>query len=537
METRQLRAWSGSDAIFSGLAAPALQDASAPPWTIFLWDPRPARLQVVSRLIASCGVRVRCNAEVSAISQVERSHSYALVVVALEACPATGDRGVDVIRSMQQRGFRVLCYADGAPSWPLRVRCQLLVAGAGWILDSASAEFTHELPSLLTHLLQAAASRRDEEYRVKQVMKKLGSVGESPAMLAVFHTILRVSPLSDLPVLITGETGTGKELLAHAIHQLDLKRCHGPFIAVNCGAINPGLAESELFGHRRGAFTDADRDRKGLIRAAEGGVLFLDEIGELDDTLQAKLLRVLQEHCVLGVGEDHEVAVNVRIIAATHRNLNAMVQQHTFRADLFHRLHTLAIHIPPLRERPADLKPLIEHFLVKYQALKPAGPLAVDPDVIAALTQVDLPGNARQVENLVLWALVNKDDKASLMLRDLPLDIWQQVSEQGGDSWDQSAPEYGEPALQLPASKSSPQTLPFLLVNLLDSNSWNLARALQHCERLLLEAALHKAHGNQSHMARLLGITPRSVYNKVHKHHLHRAGPSENAWEMQGCLP
>ena len=198
-------------------------------------------------------------------------------------------------------------------------------------------------------------------------MKRLGSVGESQAMMAVFHTVLRVSPLSDMPVLITGETGTGKELLAHAIHQLDPKRCHGPFIALNCSALSPGLAESELFGHRRGAFTGADRERKGLIRAAEGGVLFLDEIGELDDALQAKLLRVLQENRVLGIGDDQEVAVNVRIIAATNRNLDAMVQQRTFRADLFHRLNVLAIHIPPLRERPADLKPLIEHFLEKHQ--------------------------------------------------------------------------------------------------------------------------------------------------------------------------
>jgi hypothetical protein len=136
---------------------------------------------------------------------------------------------------------------------------------------------------------------------------------------------------------------------------LDLKRRDGPFVAVNCSAISPGLAESELFGHRRGAFTGADRDRKGLIRSAEGGVLFLDEIGELDNTLQAKLMRVLQENRVLGVGEDREVAVSVRIIAATNRDLDAMVQQGKFRADLFHRLHVLSIHITPLRERPADL--------------------------------------------------------------------------------------------------------------------------------------------------------------------------------------
>ena len=284
------------------------------------------------------------------------SRGCALAVVALGACPAPGDLGVEAIRSLKQKGFKVICYADGAPSWPLRVRCQLLVAGACWLLDSVTAAFADELQRLLAHLLQAAARRRDEEARVKGVMQELGGVGESQAIMDVFQTVCRVSPLSDLPILITGETGTGKELLARAIHRLDRKRCQGPFVALNCSAISPGLAESELFGHRRGAFTGAERDRQGWIRAAEGGVLFLDEIGELDIALQAKLLRVLQEHRVLGVGEDREVSVSVRMIAATHRNLEAMVHHGTFRADLFHRLHVLTIHIPPLRERPADLK-------------------------------------------------------------------------------------------------------------------------------------------------------------------------------------
>jgi transcriptional regulator with PAS, ATPase and Fis domain len=321
--------------------------------------------------------------------------------------------------------------------------------------------------------------------------------------------------------LITGETGTGKELLARAIHRLDPKRCQGPFVALNCSAISQGLAESELFGHRRGAFTGAERDRLGWIRAAEGGILFLDEVGELDINLQAKLLRVLQEHRVMGVGEDREVSVSVRMIAATHRNLEAMVHHGTFRADLFHRLHTLVIHIPPLRERPTDLKPLIEHFLAKHQSLQPAGSLSVEPDFIAALMQVDLPGNARQVENLVRWALVNKDNGTSLTLRDLPLAIWQQVSEQGTYSLDQAAPEPVEQNLLTSTPGTSHQKIPASIVQLLDLNDWNLAHALQHCERLLIEAALHRAHGNQSRAAKLLGITPRSVYNKLHKPHLH----------------
>jgi DNA-binding NtrC family response regulator len=522
METRQPLSWSAPDSALPRLAAPGLRDTSEPAWTVLLWDPRPARLQVASRLIVACGARLRCNDEVSAIPQVASSRDCALAVVALGACPSPGDLGVEAIHSLKQKGFKVICYADDAPSWPLSVRCQLLVSGACWLLDSATAEFAHELQRLLAHLLQAAARRRDDEARVKDVIKQVGGVGESQAIMAVFQTVCRVSPLSDLPILITGETGTGKELLARAIHRLDLKRRHGPFVALNCSAISPGLAESELFGHRRGAFTGAERDRQGWIRAAEGGVLFLDEIGELDIALQAKLLRVLQEHRVLGVGEDREVPVSVRMIAATNRNLEAMVQHGTFRADLFHRLHVLAIHIPPLRERPADLRPLIEHFLQKNRFLKPTGPMSVDPDFIAALTQVALPGNARQVENLVRWALVNKDDETSLTLRDLPLDIWQQVSERGAHRRARSEPASEGHDPPQSTLETPYQHIPPSIISLLDLNGWNLTRALQHCERLLLEAALHRAHGNQSHTAQLLGITPRSVYNKLHKHQLPR---------------
>jgi two-component system nitrogen regulation response regulator GlnG len=211
------------------------------------------------------------------------------------------------------------------------------------------------------------------------------------------------------------------------------------------------------------------------------------------------------------------VAFNVRIIAATHRNLEAMVQQGAFRADLFHRLNILAIHIPPLRERLTDLKALIEHFLAKNRSLKPTGPLSADVDFIAALTQVELPGNARQLENLVRWVLVHKDDDTPLSLRDLPLDIWQQLSEQGKHPQAQSqAANEGKDILP-PMPDIPQQSLTSSIMGLLDLNGWNLSQSLQHCERLLLEAALHRTHGNQSRAAELLGITPRSVYNKLHK--------------------
>jgi two-component system, NtrC family, response regulator AtoC len=491
-------------------------------WTVLIWESRQSRLQLIGRIISECGGRPRDIETVSAISQVEFSSSCTLAVVALEACLSLGDVNLEGLSRLRRKGFRIICHEESIQFWSLGQRCQALLAGASWLLDSGQANFTQELRSLLAQLLQAEAGRLEEEESLRRMMRKLGNVGESQAIMAVFQTTWRVSKLSDLPVLITGESGTGKELLARAIHQLDPKRHHRPFVPLNCSAINPNLAESELFGHRRGAFTGADRDRRGLIRSAEGGILFLDEIGELDDVLQAKLLRVLQEHRVLGVGEDREVAVSVRIIAATNRDLYAMAQQGQFRGDLFHRLNLLPIHIPPLRQRPADLKPLIEHFLQKHQLLKPAWLPAIGPDFLDALMQLNLPGNARQLENLVRWVLVNKDDEAPLNLSDLPLDVWQQLSAPGTLPCAQSDAGSCRANAQNVALAARQHDSPAYFADLLALNGWNHSLSLQYCERLLLEAALHKADGNQSQAARLLGITPRSVYNKLHRHRLDR---------------
>jgi transcriptional regulator with PAS, ATPase and Fis domain len=336
-------------------------------------------------------------------------------------------------------------------------------------------------------------------------------VGNSPAIMQVFRSVVRFSTLSDLPVLICGETGTGKEGLARALHCLDPKRSRGPFVAVNCGAISTPLAESEFFGHRRGAFTGADRDRKGLIRSAEGGVLFLDEIGELDAALQAKLLRVLQDGRVLGVGEDGDTKVDVRVVAATNRDLEEMGQQSKFRVDLFHRLNVLSIKVPPLRDRPEDLEPLTEHFLAKYRSLCSGGHPPVGSDFVDALRQVSLPGNVRQLENIIRQALVERRTETALGLSDLPAEAWEQLS-QGCD-----VPQPAEHESNGAACAGAPAVGDYVRV-LLEANDWNLSRSLAHCEREAVEAAMRRARGNQSESARLLGITPRSVYNKMRKY-------------------
>ena len=296
---------------------------------VFVLDRQRLRSQMIDRIIAECGARPHWAEDYSAIEEIGCSGPGSIVLIALEECPSSGALVLNVIRAFKQKGFGVICYAENAQSWTLGKQCSVLLEGSLCLLDSAETEFVQKLKRTLAQLLCAEAERRHKEEQIKGTMRELGIIGESPAMISIFRWVLRVSALSDLPALITGETGTGKELLVKAICRLDQKRCHGPLIALNCSAISPSLAESELFGHRRGAFTGADRDRKGLIRAAQGGILFLDEIGDLDHALQVKLLRVLQENRVLGVGEDHEVPVSVRVIAASNRNLEEMVRRGT----------------------------------------------------------------------------------------------------------------------------------------------------------------------------------------------------------------
>jgi transcriptional regulator with GAF, ATPase, and Fis domain len=488
--------------------------------SVIVWDHQRSRFHLVERLVSECGAQANRVESLSVIQDTEFSLACTIALVGLGARPSADNLSLEVIRTLKKKGFKILCYEDGAHAWPLSTQCHPLLAGSLRLLDSANAEFGAELGRLLKQLLQAQVARRSEDEKIRLAMNNLGIIGKSAAMFSVFRWIARVSALSDLPILITGETGTGKQVLAHAIYQLDPKRTKGPFIAVNCAAISPSLAESELFGHRRGAFTGADRERQGLIRSAQGGILFLDEIGELDDSLQTKLLRVLQESRVLGVGEDQEVAVDVRVIAATNRELDKLVEDRKFRADLYHRLNVLSIHIPPLRERPEDVAPLIEHFLKNWGTLNPAASLSVTSGFVNALATIDLPGNVRQLENLVRQALVNKYDNSPLDLSDLPMAVWRQLSQHEPPRPRQSDEVSKESELDTLVMETPPQLVPSHLVKLLQANRYSLSRSLEHCEKLFLEAALHTAQGNQSQTARLLGITPRSVYNMVRKHNL-----------------
>ncbi|HKS28214.1 MAG TPA: sigma 54-interacting transcriptional regulator [Pyrinomonadaceae bacterium] len=490
--------------------------------TVYVHDAQSARLQSVKAVIQGCGARPIPleNSQKRRGDHLEKRPGIA--IVGLE--PGHSTRELERVRSLKQNNFKVICYEDSIGTRPIGERCEVLLAGALNVLDSARPDFSQALLRLLSDSVRAETERQNEETRLIHAMAELGLIGVSQPMLALFGWAVRASKLSDLPALITGETGTGKEVLIRVISRLDEKRSGGPFIALNCSALNAGVAESELFGHRRGAFTGAERDRKGLFRSAENGILFLDEIGDLDDHLQAKLLRVLQENRVLGVGADQEVRVNVRVLAATNRNLEELVAKGKFRADLYYRLNILSAHIPPLRERLADLKPLTEHFVKKYRAAYPTGTCAVAAEFVEALMQVELPGNARQLDNIIRQALANKSDDSPLNLSDLPPAIWQELFEQSRRGTHEVEQE-GQPAACAEPSGGGAwppeHDVQSHLLSLLQHNNWNLPESLEQCERLLLEAVLDYTHGNQSQTARLLSITPRSVYNKMRKHHLH----------------
>jgi DNA-binding NtrC family response regulator len=475
---------------------------------VILWGAHKGTLQKISKIIRNAGAQPVLIEELSDLPLLQHCSECCVAVVVTGVIP--GGVGTQVIRDLKAQGFKVIACENGVGSWTIKLKCMPLLAGAVQLLDSSSEEFTCELREVIERIVRAEIRKRTEEDEVKATMHRMGMVGKSATMMGVFRSVIRFSALSNLPVLITGETGTGKEGLARAVHHLDPNRSRGPFVAVNCGAISASLAESEFFGHRRGAFTGAERERKGLIRSAEGGVLFLDEIADLEISLQTRLLRVLQESRVLGVGEDREAKVSVRVVAASNRDLEQMIKQNKFRADLFHRLNVLSIQVLPLRDRPDDLAPLVQHFLQKHHSLTSLGTLAAGDDFLEALRQIELPGNVRQLENFVCQALVRKATDLPLSISDLPVEILLQLS---GTEEDVVAPKADVNFLDS-------QTLVNSLVRLLEANDWNLARSLESCERHALEAAMERMRGNQSQTARLLGITARSVYNKVRKYQL-----------------
>jgi DNA-binding NtrC family response regulator len=389
--------------------------------------------------------------------------------------------GMALLRAMHERGVRTAAVVlTGYGTIETAVEAMKLGASDYLIKDARPQEV------LLTieRVLRVAALQR-ENARLRREIGRLHGfgelIGDGPAMQAVYRLIDAVRQ-NKSTVLLTGESGTGKELVARTIHRRG-SLAERAFVAINCAGLSETLLDSQLFGHRRGAFTGALSDHEGVFRAAEGGTLLLDEIAEIPLSLQAKFLRAIQEREVVPLGSSRPVAVDVRLIAATNRDLEAEVRANRFRADLFHRLDVVRIALPPLRSHPEDIPLLVDHFLQRFSEQYQVAPKRVAPEALALLRAHPWPGNVRQLQNVIERAFaISAVD--TITTADLP-------------------PQSG----QAPAAGEAPcaaQSLP----------------TLAEAERRLIAAALGQSQGNKNEAARLLGIDRQRLYRKIEKYGL-----------------
>jgi two-component system nitrogen regulation response regulator GlnG len=344
---------------------------------------------------------------------------------------------------------------------------------------------------------RAIAHRRENNEPAEELSFGTNIIGEAPAMQEVFRAIGRLAR-SNITVLINGESGTGKELVAQALHRHS-PRSEAPFIALNMAAIPKELLESELFGHEKGAFTGAHVQRKGRFEQANGGTLFLDEIGDMPIELQTRLLRVLSDGEFFRVGGHSSVKVDVRIIAATHQNLEKLVERGDFREDLFHRLNVIRIHIPSLRERREDVPALVAYFLSRAAKELDMSVKAVAPEVDEYLSRLPWPGNVRQLENVCRWLTVMSPGQV-VQMDDLPVELSVDKSDEGeqfvGSDWQQLFRQW--------ASDKA-----------LTGQEGALSEVIPMIEHILMDVALEKTAGKRQEAAKLLGWGRNTLTRKL----------------------
>ena len=450
---------------------------------VLVVDDEPGLREILSVLLRRAGYRVSTEASTAAGVARVRAESFDAVFTDL----ALGDgSGLDVLAAARQADEAtqvVVLTAYGSTE-------NAVAAMRLGAYDFISKPFrNHELLALLEKALEKrhiVGENRVLRAKVAERERRTPIVGRSAAIERVLDLVRRVAS-SRTSVLITGESGTGKELVARALHD-ESDRKDAAFVVVNCGAIPENLLESELFGHEKGAFTSATSKKRGLFEAATGGTLFLDEIGELALALQVKLLRALQERVIRPIGASKETEVNVRVVAATNRELEKEVEAGRFRQDLFYRLNVIRIPMPPLRERTEDIPLLAEHFLAKHAGMH-GKKLSFAPEALRWLLAQRYPGNIRELENVV--------ERAAVLAR---------------------GPVIGLEDLPDVLSASSPLTSGPVLPSLdepFDLDAW-----LGGLERSVLVRALEKTGGAQKQAARLLEMTFHSLRYRLKKHRL-----------------
>jgi two-component system, NtrC family, response regulator PilR len=413
---------------------------------------------------------------------------FDLVITDLKLSPHE-DEGLEVVKAARNRepGPEIIVMT----AFGSREKAQAAVAqGASFYLEKGP-----HLASDIRVLARQAITKRALQAENEQLRRALigegsaGIIGRSAEMREVLDLVERVAPLQ-VTTLVTGESGTGKERVARALHEASSVR-EGPFVPVNCGAVPEHLIESELFGHVKGAFTGAEFDKLGLFEAASGGTIFLDEVGELPFSLQPKLLRVLQEHRIKKVGAVDEQSVDVRVVAATNKDLEAEAEAGRFREDLFFRLNVVQIDLPPLRRRSEDLPLLAQHFLRKYARAFHRDVDSIEPEAMKRLLDFDFPGNVRQLENVI--------ERGVALTRGTSIGVEQLPKEIRGVG---SRPE---PVRRVAHDAAFPD------------EGVDMERLVEDFEYGLIQKALEKADGVKTKAAELLGVSFRQFRYKLSK--------------------
>jgi two-component system response regulator AtoC len=394
----------------------------------------------------------------------------------------SGMSGIDLVRELVDRSVPTTILVMSAYG-SVETAVEAMQAGA---YDYIMKPFKSDEVVLTLRKAQEREDLRRENRALREQLTRErsfdGIISENPGMKSVFHQIDRIAGYKTT-VLITGESGTGKELVARAIHQRS-DRGQGPFVAVNCGAIPEHLLESELFGHRKGAFTDAVSDKKGLFEAAHEGTLFLDEIGELPAMLQVKLFRVLQDERIRRVGETRDIPVDVRILAATTRDLPEEIKQGRFREELYYRLNVVSIELPPLRARREDIPLLVDHFLARNNERLKLSIKGLEPGAQRMLANHAWPGNIRELENAVEHACLMAES-STVRAGDLP----------------ESVQKASDPIKQFLATGET-----------------SIKKTVEYVEEVLIRRALEQTGGNRTRAAKLLEISHRALLYKIKRH-------------------
>ncbi len=427
--------------------------------------------------------------------------------------------GLEVLEKLKQSGdVRAIIMITGDPQLD-DIKAALRMGAFDFV--SKPLDFD-ELGVTIQNALENTRLRTEVESLRGEVRRRTGYhdvVGISRKMSDLMEFVRKVAASEAQTILIQGESGTGKDLIAKAIHYQSSRRDH-PMVAINCSAIPETLMEAELFGHEKGAFTDAKAMKKGLFEVGDGGTLFLDEIGELSPFLQAKLLRVLEDQVIRRVGGVRDLQVDVRVIAASNRDLERAVREGQFRQDLYYRLAIISIFIPPLRDRKEDILPLVEFFLDHYNRKFRKNIRGITEETRKLLLNYDWPGNVRELKNAIERAMILEDEP---MLRPvyLPFSV--------------SQPHAGVTAFEYTSSSSAAGVQP------LPNGRWlpplNIpdgGTSLEEIERALVELALRQASGNQTHAARLLDISRDALRYKMKKFGFMHAEAEEETSEAEG---